>query len=237
MTARDQSHPDGGSSLKRALGKLDATGLTVGTIVGAGIFASMGPAAQRAGGGLLLTIALAGIVALCTGLGGAQCGTSFAQPGGAFTWSRSVGLPTTGFIAGCCFLGKEIVGMSVLVITAAVVATFAVLIGGVLASSRVSLAMSNNHELPPWLSAIHRKHKVPHRAVLTIGLLVAALRLHENQRFYWRGLSWIGLAGCAVFLVMLPLRGLVSAGGALLLLLILRRFWPRSPASGTNQAG
>jgi basic amino acid/polyamine antiporter, APA family len=60
-------------SLQRALGRLDATGLTAGTIVGAGIFASMGPTAEKAGAGLLLAIVLAGFIALCTGLGGAQC--------------------------------------------------------------------------------------------------------------------------------------------------------------------
>ena len=79
----------GKASLARALGKLEATGLTVGTIVGVGIFASMGPAAEKAGAGLLLAIVLAGMVAICTGLGAAHRGSSFPQPGGAFVWADS----------------------------------------------------------------------------------------------------------------------------------------------------
>jgi APA family basic amino acid/polyamine antiporter len=70
--------------------------------------------------GLLLAILLAGFIAICTGLGGAQCGSNFPQPGGAFTWSRKLGMPTAGFVAGCCFPRKEIVGMRVNALTFAV---------------------------------------------------------------------------------------------------------------------
>jgi len=37
--------------------------------------------------------------------------------GGAFLWARKVGIETIGFIAGCSFIGKEIVGLGVIALT------------------------------------------------------------------------------------------------------------------------
>ena len=82
-------------SLSRSVGKLTATGLTVGAIIGAGIFGSTGPATESAGSGILLSITLAAIVTIATGMSGVQCAVAYPQPGGAFTWSRIFGFERT----------------------------------------------------------------------------------------------------------------------------------------------
>src|SRR5438067_4485022 len=97
------------SSLRRALGRTTAMLLTAAMIIGTGLFAALGETAEKAGSGLLLAIALSGLVPLATGLSAASVGINFPEEGGAFIWSRKFGYPTLGFAAGCAYLGKGIV--------------------------------------------------------------------------------------------------------------------------------
>src|SRR5207247_9665834 len=53
-----------------------------------------------------LAMILGGLVILATGLSAASLGTTFPEEGGGFTWSRKLGMPTLGFVAGCSYLGK-----------------------------------------------------------------------------------------------------------------------------------
>ena len=99
--------------LRRELAPLGATLFTAGMIVGTGIFAAFGAATNVAGTGILLAIALGGTVALATGISAAQLGVNFPEEGGAFTWARAFDHDTIGFIAGCCYLGKALVSVSV----------------------------------------------------------------------------------------------------------------------------
>src|ERR671936_1039792 len=98
----------------RALGRTTATLLTAAMIIGTGLFAALGETAEKAGSGLLLAIALSGLVPLATGLSAASLGINFPEEGGGFTWSRKFGYPTLGFIAGCAYLGKGIVSTVVI---------------------------------------------------------------------------------------------------------------------------
>src|SRR5438132_11454971 len=102
------------SSLTRTLGRTTATLLTAAMIIGTGLFAALGETADKAGSGLLLAIALSGLVPLATGLSAASVGINFPEEGGGFTWSRKFGLPTLGFAAGCAYLGKGIVSTVVI---------------------------------------------------------------------------------------------------------------------------
>src|SRR5207302_227088 len=102
------------SSLRRSLGRTTATLLTAAMIIGTGLFAALGPTAEKAGTGLLLAITISGLVALATGLSAASVGVNFPEEGGGFTWSRKFGHPTLGFIAGCAYLGKGIVSTVVI---------------------------------------------------------------------------------------------------------------------------
>ncbi|MEX3645592.1 amino acid permease, partial [Mycolicibacterium porcinum] len=51
--------------LQRRLGTTDAVVIGLGSMVGAGIFAALAPAAAAAGTGLLIGLALAAVVAYC----------------------------------------------------------------------------------------------------------------------------------------------------------------------------
>jgi len=82
-------------------------------IIGTGIFAASGAATAAAGSGILIAIVLGGTVALATGISAAQLGVNFPEEGGAFSWARAFDHDTTGFIAGCGYLGKALVSMSV----------------------------------------------------------------------------------------------------------------------------
>jgi len=113
--ARQGQHKSGdSSSLKRVLGRTTAMLLTAAMIIGAGLFAALGEAGEKAGSGLLLAILLSGLVAVATGLSAASVGINFPEEGGDFTWSRKFGHPTLGFVAGCAYLGKGIVSTVVI---------------------------------------------------------------------------------------------------------------------------
>src|SRR5213596_349805 len=86
------------SALRRELAPVGATLFTAGMIIGTGIFTA---------------IVLGGTVALATGISAAQLGVNFPEEGGAFSWARAFDHDTTGFIAGCGYLGKALVSMSV----------------------------------------------------------------------------------------------------------------------------
>src|SRR5262245_25251256 len=99
--------PRGG--LRRALGPVTATLFTAGMVVGIGIFAAFGAATEAAGSGILVAMLLGGTVALATGVSAAQLGVNNPTEGGAFTWARDFEHPMLGFIAGCGYLGKNLV--------------------------------------------------------------------------------------------------------------------------------
>jgi len=87
---------------------------TAGMMVGIGVFATFGAATEAAGSGILVAILLGGSVALATGISAAQLGVNNPTEGGAFTWARDFNHPALGFVAGCGYLGKNLVSMSVI---------------------------------------------------------------------------------------------------------------------------
>ena len=58
--------------LKRDLGLIDAVGVGLGAVIGAGIFVVTGVAAGEAGPAFLLGLLVAGFAATCNGLSSAQ---------------------------------------------------------------------------------------------------------------------------------------------------------------------
>lgn len=55
---------------------------------------------------------------------------------------------------------------------AAALAALGALLALITGLGRTTLAMAREHDLPYWLSAIHPKYKVPHRAELTLAVLI-----------------------------------------------------------------
>src|SRR5438128_11436505 len=118
--ATDQKEGESKAALRRALGPTTAMLLTAAMIIGTGLFAALGETAEKAGSGLLLAIALSGLVPLATGLSAASLGINFPEEGGGFTWSRKFGYDTLGFAAGCAYLGKGIVSTVVIALAFAI---------------------------------------------------------------------------------------------------------------------
>src|SRR5438132_912408 len=102
------------AALRRELGPLSATLFTAGMMLGIGIFAAFGAATAEAGSGILVAMLLGGSVAFATGMSATNLGINDPTEGGAFTWARDSGHETLGFIAGCGYLGKNLVSMSVI---------------------------------------------------------------------------------------------------------------------------
>jgi basic amino acid/polyamine antiporter, APA family len=91
-------------ALKRQLGTVGAIALGLGSIIGAGVFVSIGIAAGIAGSAVLIAIALAAIVATCNGLNSAQLAASHPVSGGAYEYGYRYLTPSLGFTAGWMFL-------------------------------------------------------------------------------------------------------------------------------------
>ncbi|UDM09633.1 APC family permease [Clavibacter michiganensis subsp. michiganensis] len=93
--------------LARRLGLLDATVLGLGAMIGAGIFAVMPAAARAAGGGLLVGLAIAAVVAFCNATASAQLAARYPSSGGSYLYGRERLGKWPGFLAGWSFvIGK-----------------------------------------------------------------------------------------------------------------------------------
>jgi len=74
------------SQLKRELGVWGAVMMGLGSIVGTGVFVSIGIAAGVAGASVILAIALAAGVAACNGLSSAQLAANHPVSGGTYEY-------------------------------------------------------------------------------------------------------------------------------------------------------
>ena len=86
------------------MGLSDAATVGLGSMVGAGVFAVWAPAAQAAGGMVLLALAVAAGVALCNALSSAALAARYPSAGGTYVYgTRRLG-PVWGYLAGWCFV-------------------------------------------------------------------------------------------------------------------------------------
>ena len=82
-----ESHEDGGQTLKRALGPLNLIALGIGAVIGAGIFVITGnAAAQYAGPAIILSFLLAGLGCAFAGLCYAELASMIPVAGSAYTY-------------------------------------------------------------------------------------------------------------------------------------------------------
>ncbi|GAB2974192.1 APC family permease [Actinotalea caeni] len=93
-----------GRALARRLSTTDAVVVGLSAMLGAGVFAVWGPASAAAGDGLLVALALAGVVALCNATSSAQLATHHPASGGTYLFGRRVLGPWWGFLAGWGFV-------------------------------------------------------------------------------------------------------------------------------------
>ncbi|MFH8802509.1 APC family permease [Streptomyces sp. NPDC017936] len=140
-------------ALRRTLGVGDAVVIGLGSMVGAGIFAALAPAADAAGSGLLLGLALAALVAYCNATSSARLAALYPASGGTYVYGRERLGPFWGFLAGWSFVVGKTASCAAMALTvgayvwpgqahavavAAVVALTAVNYGGIQKSARLT---------------------------------------------------------------------------------------------------
>lgn len=94
----------GSGDLKRRLGVSDAVTIGLGSMIGAGVFATFGPAAGAAGSGLLVALALAAVVAFCNATSSARLAARYPESGGTYVYGRECLGDFWGYLAGWAFV-------------------------------------------------------------------------------------------------------------------------------------
>lgn len=93
--------------LARRLTLRDAIAIGLGSMMGAGVFAVWAPAIGVAGSGILIALAVAGLVAYCNATASAQLAAVHPVAGGTYAYARAELGFWWGYIAGWCFvIGK-----------------------------------------------------------------------------------------------------------------------------------
>ncbi|MER7485237.1 APC family permease [Streptomyces sp. NPDC126497] len=149
------THPSG-PGLRRTLGVGDAVVIGLGSMVGAGIFAALAPAARAAGSGLLLGLAVAAVVAYCNATSSARLAARHPASGGTYVYGRERLGDFWGYLAGWAFVVGKTASCAAMALTvgayvwpgqahavavAAVVALTAVNYGGVRKSAWLTRAI------------------------------------------------------------------------------------------------
>ncbi|HET6534068.1 MAG TPA: APC family permease [Actinoplanes sp.] len=93
-----------GGQLARRLGLFDAVVIGLGSMIGAGIFAALAPAAAAAGSGLLLGLGMAAVVAYCNATSSARLAARYPASGGTYVYGRERLGAFWGYLAGWGFV-------------------------------------------------------------------------------------------------------------------------------------
>ncbi|MGW4511959.1 APC family permease [Streptomyces sp. NPDC004393] len=102
------SRPSGAAAvpdeLERRLGVPDAVVIGLGSMIGAGIFAALAPAAHAAGSGLLISLGVAAVVAYCNATSSARLAARYPASGGTYVYGRERLGAFWGYLAGWAFV-------------------------------------------------------------------------------------------------------------------------------------
>jgi APA family basic amino acid/polyamine antiporter len=104
VTVSSDSGGDAATRLARRLGLADAVVIGLGSMIGAGVFAAVGPAAEAAGSGLLVGLVLAAVVAYCNATSSARLAAVYPRSGGTYVYGRERLGPFWGYLAGWGFV-------------------------------------------------------------------------------------------------------------------------------------
>lgn len=94
----------GSEALARRLNGFDAVVIGLGSMIGAGIFAALAPAASAAGSGLLLGLGIAAVVAYCNATSSARLAARYPVSGGTYVYGRERLGEFWGYLAGWGFV-------------------------------------------------------------------------------------------------------------------------------------
>lgn len=103
-----QTSENQASDLRRDLRLVDAVGVGLGAIIGAGIFVVTGVAADVAGPAFLIGLLIAGVAATCNALSSAELAATYPQSGGTYEYGYRLLNPAFGFSAGWMFLASKL---------------------------------------------------------------------------------------------------------------------------------
>ncbi|HTQ04415.1 MAG TPA: APC family permease [Polyangiaceae bacterium] len=92
------------AALPRVLGVRGAVAMGLGSILGTGVFVSIGVAARASGPLLLVAVVLAGVVAIFNGLSSAELAANHPVSGGTYEYGYRYSSPSLGFAAGWMFV-------------------------------------------------------------------------------------------------------------------------------------
>jgi APA family basic amino acid/polyamine antiporter len=142
------------TTLARRLGVADAVVIGLGSMLGAGVFVVFAPAtAEAGGGGLLVALAIAGVVSFCNATSSARLAARYPESGGTYVYGRERLGDFAGFLAGWGFIVGKTASCAAMALTigaylapawarpvalAAVVALTAVNLLGVTKTARVT---------------------------------------------------------------------------------------------------
>jgi APA family basic amino acid/polyamine antiporter len=130
--------------------------LGLGSMIGAGVFAALAPAAHAAGSGLLIGLAVAALVAYCNAMSSARLAVRYPASGGAYVYGRERLGAFWGYLAGWSFVVGKTASCAAMALTvgayvwpgqthavavAAVVALTAVNYGGIQRSAWLTRAI------------------------------------------------------------------------------------------------
>ncbi|MCH0541164.1 amino acid permease [Streptomyces sp. MUM 203J] len=128
--------------LRRSLGVFDAVVIGLGSMVGAGVFSALGPAAGAAGSGLLVGLALAAVVAYCNAMASARLAARYPASGGTYVYGRERLGPFWGYLAGWSFVVGKTASCAAMALTVGAYAwpeqAHAVAVGAVVALTAVN---------------------------------------------------------------------------------------------------
>lgn len=163
-----------GPGLRRTLSVGGAVVIGLGSMIGAGIFAALAPAAHAAGSGQLLGLSVAAVVAYCNAMSSARLADLYPASGGTYVYGRERLGEFWGYLAGWSFVVGKTASCGV---------------------SRTTLAMARR---PGALAAVHPRFQVPHWAELAVGAVGAVLAATVDVRarsgsppsVCWRTTPW-----------------------------------------------
>jgi len=97
-----------GNKLKREIGLFGATALGIGAIIGSGIFIVTGIVAGIAGPAMIVSVLVAGIIAVFSAMSVAELGAYLPEEGGTYAYAQKLISPFAGFIAGWIWIFSNI---------------------------------------------------------------------------------------------------------------------------------
>lgn len=107
-------------ALARRLGTGDAVVIGLGSMIGAGIFVVLGPAARVAGAGLVIGLAVAALVAYCNATSSARLAARYPTSGGAYLYGRKRLGDFWGYLAGWAFVAGKTASCAAMALTVGV---------------------------------------------------------------------------------------------------------------------